>query len=332
MTNQYYDPTTAEYFNPELTRRVAIVTGGNSGLGWFTVLHLYLHGYIVYVAGRTESKVLKAIEDIKSEANTRIEKYSQAEKVLRFVGSLQYVHFDCCDLKSVERCATTFLENEPKLHLLINNAGVMAVPFELTKDNYEIQYQVNFVAPLLFTLKLLPAIKAAETDTTPRVVTLSSIGHYFAARYYEPEDHMNGFPLLFYSFLRYSNAKSAVVQFTKKFAEKYPDILAFSVHPGVITETQLFNPLAKLPYFGWLLSAGTNLSGYFMGVSPEEGSLATLRAAMDKSFSKKDSGLYLLTGGAVTTPSSIALNIENINTTWNKNLEMLNSRNFHFKL
>lgn len=332
MTTQYYDPTTAEYFNPEVAHRVAIVTGGNSGIGWFTVLHLYLHGYAVYVAGRTESKVLKAIEDIKVEANSRIEKYSETEKLLRFVGSLQYIHFDCCDLESVERCAATFLEKESKLHVLINNAGVMAVPFELTKDNYEIQYQVNFVAPFLFSLKLLPALKAAETDTTPRLVTLSSVGHYFTSRYYDPEDHMNGFPLLLYSFIRYNNAKSAVVQFTKKFAEKYPGILALSVHPGVITETQLFNPLGNVPYLGWLFSVSTNISGYFIGVSQEEGALATLRAAMDDSLTKDDSGNYLLTGGVVTEPSKIALNIENINTTWNKNLEMLNSRNFHFKL
>lgn len=332
MAAHFYDPTTAEYFNSEVTRRVAIVTGGNSGIGWYTVLHLYLHGYVVYVAGRTESKVLKAIEDIKVEANARVAKYSEVEKLLRFLGSLQYINFDCCDLKSVERCATTFLEKEPKLHVLINNAGIMAVPFELTKDNYEIQYQVNFVAPFLFSLKLLPALKAAESDTTPRLITLSSVGHYFAGKYYQPGDHMNHFPLFYYSFIRYNNAKSAVVQFTKKFAEKFPNILAFSVHPGVITETQLFKPLTKLPYFGWLLSAGTNLSGYLIGVSPEEGALATLRAAMDESLVKEGSGLYLLTGGVINTPSKIALDIENINNTWNKNLEMLSNRNFHIKL
>ena len=57
--SNFFKPESAPFYNPKDQRKVALITGGNSGIGWFTALHLYLHGYIVYVAGRTESKVLK---------------------------------------------------------------------------------------------------------------------------------------------------------------------------------------------------------------------------------------------------------------------------------
>lgn len=327
LKKEYYNPTTAEYFNPESVRRVAIVTGGNSGIGWYTVLHLYLHGFIVYVAGRNEEKVKSAIEKIKEEASNRVDSYSELEKNTRHLGELSYINFDCCDLKSVQRCATGFFTKEKLLHLLINNAGIMAVPFELTKDNFEIQYQVNFVAPFLFTLLLLPALKAAKNDTIPRVVNLTSMGHQLATKYYDPTDTLNGFPSVFYAWLRYANAKTALIHFTKKFAEEYPGIISIAVHPGVITDTQLYSWWDTLPYVGKLFVAGKNLSGYFVGVSQEEGCLATLSAAMNKDIDDNDSGSYMVTGGRITVPSSVATNKKNIDTTWNKTLESLKESN-----
>lgn len=324
----FYDPTTAKYFDPKCTHRVAIVTGGNSGIGWYTVLHLYLHGYTVYVAGRNQTKVQKAVEDIKSEAVKRALAYTVDESKGRYLGNLEFINFDCCDLKSVDQCATAFLSRERKLHVLINNAGVMAIPFEVTKDNYEIQYQVNFVAPFLFTLRLLPALKAAQVDGYPRVVGLSSIAHHAAIKYYHPSDQLNWFPLPLFSWIRYGNAKCAVIEFTKKFSELYPGVIAFAVHPGVIPDTQLFDWWDNLPYIGGFFTTGKNMSGYFIGATKEEGSLASLRAAMDQSFGPKNNGTYLVTGGKFATPSRVALNPQNIDTTWYKNLEMLKERNF----
>lgn len=332
VSSQFYDPTTAEYLNPETKRRVAIVTGGNSGIGWYTVLHLYLHGYIVYVAGRNEKKVLKALEEIKVEAEKRIEKYSDIEKQSRHVGALEYIYLDCCDLKLVEKCALSFMSKETKLHVMINNAGIMAVPHELTKDNYEIQYQVNFVAPFLFTLKLLPALKAAEADTLPRLINLSSVGHAASFIFYDPTDTIDKFPLAYYSWIRYAAAKCAAIQATKKFAEQYPEILAFSIHPGVIPQTELANWWMNMPVLGWAFKAAGKIVERTIGVSVEEGSLATLRAAMDTSLGKKDSGSYLFTGGELSVPSAVAQNQEYIDTTWNKNLEMLRERNFEINL
>lgn len=325
--SKFYDPSKGKYFNPKVDRRVAIVTGGNSGIGWYTVLHLYLHGYIVYIAGRTESKVLKAIEDIKKEANKRIDAYSKEEQEERHLGSLTYVYFDCLDLSTVAACAKNFAKKEEKLDLLINNAGLMGVPYEETKDGYEIQYQVNFVAPFLFTLELLPNLKAAVTNGTPRVIMLLSIGHRASYKYFDPTNKVNCTPNFMYTWVRYGIAKVAEIHFAKKLAKLYPNILSFAVHPGVIIGTELYNHWKNLPVIGGFYKGSLNVFGRVAGVGLEEGSLATLRAAFDPEL-ENENGAYLETGGVIAKPTSVATTKDNIERTWEYNVEELRKKGF----
>lgn len=325
----YYDPSTAEYLNPQIQRKVAIVTGANSGIGWFTALHLYLHGYVVYIAGRNESKVERAIEDIKIEAEKRNNVYNEEQKKVRFTGSLSFIFFDCCDLNVVAQCAEAFLSKEPNLHILINNAGLMAVPHEITKDGYEIQYQVNFVAPFLFTLKLTQALASASTYSDPlRVICVSSMGHKMSNAYYSPSDVLDRTPNFYYTWLRYANAKTAEIQFMRKFAQSHPQILAYSLHPGVILETELFSYWRSILYLQPLMRFSEWVISRTIGVSPEEGCLATLRAALDNSPQRSESGTYFETGGVVGRPSSVALNPRNAERLWTENLELLQSKGF----
>ncbi|PVH17255.1 uncharacterized protein CXQ87_000139 [Candidozyma duobushaemuli] len=325
--SEFFDPATGPYYDPKKDRRVAIVTGGNSGIGWYTVLHLYLHGFIVYVAGRTECKVVKAIEDIKAEAEKRVEAYTDDEKSTRVLGSLTFIHFDCCDLSSVTACADEFSQKEDKLHVLINNAGLMAVPYEETKDGYEIQYQVNFVAPFLFTIKLLPKLKTAEVDGSPRLVMLSSVGHRTTPKYYDPSDKIKCTPNFLFTWIRYGAAKTANIHFTTRLAELYPQITSLSVHPGVIVETELFNHWTNLPLLGWFYKGSTVVIDKTIGVKSEEGCLASLRAALDPEVEKENGG-YLETGGVVTKPSKIAQQQKYIDRTWDYNVEELKKKGF----
>lgn len=325
----FYDPSTAEYLDPQTNRKVAIVTGANSGIGWFTALHLYLHGYVVYIAGRNEAKVEKAITDIKQEAESRTAKYTEEEKQVRFTGSLTFIYFDCCDLKIVADCAEQFLAKEPKLNILINNAGLMAVPHEVTTDGYEIQYQVNFVAPLLFSLKLIPALTAATSESDPlRVICVSSTGHKMTKSYFSPTDTFNKTPNFYYTWIRYSNAKAAEIQFMKKFAELHPDILAYSLHPGVILETELFSYWRNLSLLRPVMNVLEWVIAKAVNVSPEEGCMATLRAALDNSPQREESGSYFEAGGVLAEPSPYALNKEYIDRSWADNLEVLASKGF----
>lgn len=329
--SKFFDPSTAEYFSPENNRRVAIVTGGNSGIGWYTVLHLYLHGFVVYVAGRTESKVLKALDEIKTEAEKRVSTYSEEEKLRRSLGSLTYIHIDCTDLETVSKCAATFLEKESRLDVLINNAGIMGIPYQETKDGYEIQYQVNFVAPFLFILLLIPALLEAKKEGgSPRNILLSSIGHNFAYKYFEPSDKINCTPNFLFTWVRYGNAKAAEIQLAKKLSELYPEILSFAVHPGVIVETELYNHWKNLPVIGFLTKGTLKVAHESMGVNSEEGSLGSLRAALDSSLTEEESGSYLETGGIISKPSKVASKKANIEKTYSWNFEELEKKGFKF--
>lgn len=91
---------------------------------------------------------------------------------------LHFLKMDLNDLQSVKAAARNFAQMERCLDILINNAGIMATPFELTKDGYESQWQVNYLAPFILTAGLLPLMlaSAAETRTHERVrvVNLSS--------------------------------------------------------------------------------------------------------------------------------------------------------------
>ncbi|EGW34677.1 uncharacterized protein SPAPADRAFT_57726 [Spathaspora passalidarum NRRL Y-27907] len=328
VNNKFYDPTTAPYLDPKEDRQVVFITGGNSGIGWYTCLHLYLHGYIVYVGGRTESKVVKAIEDIKTEAKARGEKYTPEERQNRHFGELNYVYIDLTDLSTVPKAVETFGSKENKLDVLINNAGIMGVPYEETKDGYEIQYQVNFVAPLLLTLKMVPYLLATDK---PRVVNVSSIGHNAEFKYFAPQNHhFNNFPNSVYTWLRYAKSKGSQIQGAKALAKQYPEILSLSVHPGVIIGTELYYHWRNIPGLKYVTNAAFAVLDKTIGVSNEEGSLASLRAAMDPELTLKDNGNYFTTGGIADTPSSVASKQSNIEETWKWNIEQLEERGYHF--
>ncbi|MCP4186585.1 MAG: SDR family NAD(P)-dependent oxidoreductase [Gammaproteobacteria bacterium] len=143
----------------ELSGKVAIVTGANTGLGFETALALYRKGAKVIVACRSEAKGLEAIAKI----------YSTGDG-----GKLAYGHLDLSSLSSVKEFTTKIIADEPRLDLLINNAGVMIPPPSKTVDGFEIQMGVNFVGHFALTGHLFALLEGSKDS---RVVTLSSIAH-----------------------------------------------------------------------------------------------------------------------------------------------------------
>ena len=118
----------------------------------------------VYIGGRSQEKVSQAIYQMHESAGRKLD--------------LHFLKMDLNDLKSVKAAARNFQQMEERLDILINNAGIMATPFELTSDGYESQWQVNYLAPFVLTAGLLPLLlaSAAKTQTRERVriVNLSS--------------------------------------------------------------------------------------------------------------------------------------------------------------
>ena len=136
-----------------------LVTGANTGLGFETSKVLAAKGARVLMACRNEDKARKAMERIRMAVPG---------------ANLSYVHLDQADIGSVHDCAHRVIADEPRLDVLVNNAGVMFPPLQRTAQGHELQFGVNHLAPFALTGLLLP--KLAET-TGSRVVITSSLAH-----------------------------------------------------------------------------------------------------------------------------------------------------------
>lgn len=148
----------------DLTGYVAIVTGGNSGIGYETTKQLALRNARVYIASRSQERVDQAINKMRNESGVNLD--------------IRFLKMDLNALQSVAGAADRFAKQESRLDILINNAGVMNVPISYTVDGYETQWQVNYLAPYVLTTKLLPlmlntASHCGRMDRV-RVVNISS--------------------------------------------------------------------------------------------------------------------------------------------------------------
>ena len=207
---------------PDLSGKVALITGGNTGLGKETVLELAKHNPShLYLAARSPSKAEAAIQDIRTLVPT---------------ANITFLDLDLANLASVHAASTTVLTSSHRLDLLINNAGIMAQPAGLTADGYELQFGTNTIGHALLTTRLLPLLlkTAEEPDSDVRIVCLSSGSHSRAP----PEGII--FPALttdmaeYTTFQRYGQSKAANILFAAELARRYPGITSVSCHPGVI--------------------------------------------------------------------------------------------------
>ena len=179
----------------------------------------------IYLAARTPSKAEAAIDDIKGSVPS-------AEIVV--------LKLDLASCSSISDAVREFNASSQRLDILMNNAGVMAVPPGVTKEGYEIQFGTNHVGHALLTKLLLPKLllTAEESGSDVRIIILTSLGHFLAPL---------GGILLDKSALdsqntwtRYGQSKLANVLHARELARRYPSITTVSVHPGLIN-TDLYN-------------------------------------------------------------------------------------------
>ncbi|KAG0684616.1 hypothetical protein C6P40_001612 [Pichia californica] len=347
-----FDPNLLPYYNPDVERRVCLITGGNSGLGYYTVLHLYLHGYAVYLAGRNQQLVSNAIESIKKEAILRRSKYTHSQLEKRFLGTMHRLQIDLLSLDSVELATKEFKQKEKYLHLLILNAGIMAVPYNKTNDGFEVQLQTCYISHFLLTDRLIDLMSSVESDVKvnesndktekcdivicnkfgtvikdPRIIFVSSIGHWFAFFHYSLDYQYNYFPNIIFTLFRYGMAKCAGIQFTKTLAKRHPSILSVSVHPGIVLNTNLFSHLTHLPLIGTIFWVFFQIFAWFLGVTNEEGSFSSVRCSLSDDIDiSNDNGKFYSTFGIEMTPSRIASNEKYSEESWAWTVQELNKR------
>ncbi|KII88023.1 hypothetical protein PLICRDRAFT_657719 [Plicaturopsis crispa FD-325 SS-3] len=214
----------SEADTPDLSGKVVIVTGGNSGIGKVTARALLAHNATVYIAARSQAKVEAAILELKAATGK---------------DAVHFLQLDLADLKSVKAAAEEFSSKESQLHVLYNNAGVMASPIDYTTaQGYDLQFGVNVLGHFYFTQLLLPILTATARATPPgtvRVVNLSSLTHWagrldFATFKDAPARRKAGTHAL------YAQSKLGIAVYGMEFARRYADrgIVTIVVNPGIL--------------------------------------------------------------------------------------------------
>ncbi|KAJ3759959.1 short chain dehydrogenase [Lentinula raphanica] len=282
---------------PDLTGRVAIVTGGNTGIGYITVRELARKGARVYMLSRTEARALAAIEKIKEELAPEV----QPEIV--------YINFDLLSLKSCKQAAEEFLRREQRLDILVNNAGIMATPYELGPDGIEIQ-ACNGTGHFALTVTLLPLLKetAAMPDSHVRVVNVSSSGYTMASTTTPNFTSLEGLNQKTCAAMqRYGLSKLTNILLTNELQKRFiesgiTNVYCLSIHPGVVA-----TELARGPSQSWPLIAPLwKVIPRFLK-TPEQGALTQLYAATSPEVEEKDlKAALLFPVGQVTSKNSLA--------------------------
>ncbi|XP_068146809.1 retinol dehydrogenase 13 [Drosophila tropicalis] len=240
------------------TGKVVIVTGANTGIGKETTRELARRGATVYMACRDMTRCEIARLEIVKETNNQ---------------NIFSRELDLSSLASIRKFVAGFKAEQQKLHVLINNAGVMRCPKTLTKDGFEIQLGVNHMGHFLLTNLLLDVLKKSAPS---RIVVVSSLAHTRGAINVDDLNSEKSYD----EGLAYSQSKLANVLFTRELAKRLEGtgVTVNALHPGVV-DTELAR--------NWKFFQ-TNFVKYFLKPmlwpllkTPKSGAQTSLYAALD---------------------------------------------------
>jgi len=197
-----------------LSGKVAIVTGGNAGIGLETTKVLAAAGATVIVPARDIEK---------------------ARKNLQGIARVELAPMDLINPASIDAFAETFLASGRPLHLLINNAGIMWVPLRRDSRGIESQLATNYLGQFQLVARLWPALRQANGA---RVVNVSSFGHQMAPFNFEDPNFLHR---EYHTLQGYGQSKTASNLFTVALDQRGQavNVSAYSVHPGSISGTEL---------------------------------------------------------------------------------------------
>lgn len=257
----------------DLAGRSAIVTGAASGIGIETARALAGAGAEVLLAVRNRAAGETAAADINASVG--------AERAS--VGTL-----DLSDLASVAAFAGAW--GDKPLHMLINNAGVMACPQSYTADDLEMQLGTNHFGHFLLAVGLLRGLmNGAEEGRTARLVSLSSAGHRRSAMDFEDPHYRTR---AYDKWNAYGQSKTANALFAVAFNERFNDVgvTANAVMPGgIMTPLQRHLPREEMIAMGWMDEAGVVAKGF---KTPAQGASTSVWAAVGEEL-EGVGGLYL---------------------------------------
>mmetsp|Transcript_5689 Transcript_5689/g.7955 ORF Transcript_5689/g.7955 Transcript_5689/m.7955 type:complete len:281 (+) Transcript_5689:54-896(+) len=234
-------------------QRGAIVTGGNTGIGLQTSKELAKKGFHVIIGVRSDDKGKAAVKEIQTASNN-----SKVEYIL-----------DLDDLQSVRKFADSFRSKNVALHVLINNAGIMALPYEKTKDGFERQFQVNHLGHFLLTLLLLDILKKSSPS---RIINVSSRAHLRWQKPIEYEAFCTEYESNYDTWAAYGRSKLANILFTYELHRRlnstnFSGVSVYALHPGLVDTQLLTNANAT---FGSTITAeeGAKTSIFLASADP----------------------------------------------------------------
>ena len=245
---------------PDQTGRTALVTGANSGLGLRTAEALAGAGALVLLGCRNAERAATALASVAAKAT------GPAPEV---------VPLDLADLDSARTAVTKVADAVPHLDVLVNNAGVMALPLRRTAQGHEMQFGTNHLGHFALTGRLLPHLLAAPA---PRVVTVSSQAHRTGRIRWDDPDWSTG---RYAKWLAYGQSKLANLLFTLELHRRATDagsaLVAAAAHPGYSrTHLQTKGPeMSGNRIMGALTAGATRI----MGQTDAMGALPQLYAA-----------------------------------------------------
>ncbi|MCR8657394.1 oxidoreductase [Paenibacillus endoradicis] len=206
----------------DVSGKVVIVTGANSGIGFETTLALAERGATVILAVRNMDRGKAAVDKIKS---------------ICAGANVRAMLLDLSDLASIRTFAADFLKQYEALSILINNAGIMIPPFQLTQDSFESQFGCNHLGHFALTGLLLERLISTPYS---RVVTLSSIAAHKGKINFDNLDGSKGYSAWEF----YGQSKLANLLFAKELQNKFSshgiDSVSVACHPG-FSQTNLFS-------------------------------------------------------------------------------------------
>jgi NAD(P)-dependent dehydrogenase (short-subunit alcohol dehydrogenase family) len=240
----------------DIRKKIAVVTGGNSGMGKATVAALADQGYTVIMLCRNLERGTIALEELKQATDRDIE----------------LMQCDLGDMENIRTFTDEFKAKYPRIDVLVNNAGVVSLNRRETVDGLEEQFGVNHIGHFLLTLRLLSCMKEGS-----RIVNVASGAHKVGKIHFNNYNLIKGFNVV----TAYGQSKLANVLFTRELAQRVKDrgITVNCCHPGAVATSMGVDRATGF---------GKKITGLLRPIflTPEEGAKTAIYLATSQDVSK----------------------------------------------
>lgn len=246
--------------------KTVLITGGNSGIGKETALDLAGRGSRVILACRNLTKAKETAEEIKNITRN---------------SNIITMELDLNDLESVKKFAQRINQNEKRLDILINNAGIGVRGSDCTKQNYDEFFGINYLGHFLLTYLLLDLLKKSAPS---RIINISSYAHIFVKKYPDFYLGQHGAKIKYPNLSGYATSKLCNILHSKILSKKLKasQVISNSLHPGMVKTGILNND--PFQGKGLLRILLYRILFKYMGRSTKDGAKTVIYAAIDESL------------------------------------------------